>query len=167
MKYKFKMNVSEEDFSEFYKNFIFRSILKTSNIILYSIFLLFLLVSPIVSGDYGYLIYFFVFILIIGLLFLYMRRQGKRLYKNNPDAFNMSYTLTEKDITFQTEEGSSTKFWSEFFSIVEVEGYYFLYLKNKRGLIFVKNQMEEDAISYLVENSTKNMKEKNIKLLEK
>lgn len=161
------MTISKEDFNEFYKNFIFRTILKTSNLIVYSAFLLFLLVTPIVTGDLGYLIYFGVFLVIISLLFLYMKRQGNRLYENNPEAFNMTYTLTEKELTFKTKEGSSSKFYSEFFSIVEVEGYYFLYLKNKRGLIFVKSQMEEDAITYLIEQTTRNMKEKNIRLLQK
>ena len=167
MNHEFKITINETDFMAFYKNYIYRSILSTRNIILYSIFLLFLLVMPIVTNNLQYLMYFGIFMVAIVLLFFMVRRQGKRLYNNNPDAFNMTFTLTEKDITFQTDEGKSTKFWSEFFSVVEEENYYFLYLKNKRGLIFVKNQMTDEQRAFLVTNATATMKEKNIGLQQK
>ncbi len=167
MKYQFKMNVSETDFLEFYNDFLRKSLLKRSNLIIYGVMLITLVIYPILTQEYDFFIYTGLFLVLVGVLFLIMRRQGKKLYDRDPEAYNMNYTLTDKEISFSTDQGSSSKYWSEFYHIIEKEKYIFLYLKNKRGLIFVKESMEQEALDFLIKKSTENMKAKEILLLEK
>jgi hypothetical protein len=167
MKFEFKMDVSQEDFLAFYKNYIRRTVLKTRNIVIYSIFLLFLVVGPLVAQDYELLIYAGLFLVILYVLYIYIDRSGKKIYAKNTHAFDMKYILEEDQLQFVTDEGTGTKLWSEFYSIYEEEKYLFLYLKNKRGLVFVKDQMTKEGVDYLIKKSSASMRSKEIQLLEK
>ena len=95
-------------------------------------------------------------------LYYYMRGQGKRLYNGDPESFNMDYYVDENTLTFSTKEGSSSKMWSEFENLHEVEEFVFIYLKNKRGLIFKREYIGSEAYDFIVERASRDMKSKNV-----
>lgn len=167
MNFKFKMNITEKDFIAFYNNYLMKTVLKKSNIVIYSVFLLFLLVGPLVAKEYSMYTYLGIFLVILLFLYRYLSTSGKKIYAKNAEALDMTYTLTDENLQFESKDGKADKLWSEFFSLFETEEHIYLYLKNKRGLIFVKAKMTEDAIAFLIQKSTEFMRGNNIKRLQK
>jgi hypothetical protein len=160
--YSFKQEVSLKDFQVFYNMHLKRIFFRPMNIIIALVFFVFLLSGPL-FGNPETLIYAIVFVLIVALLFWWMPKNGEKLYSKDPDSFTMDYTLSESNITFQSKDGKSTKLWSEFYSMVETKDFVFIYLKNKRGLIFKKETLGEEATAFLIQKAESVMAKQNIK----
>lgn len=167
MNFKFKMDVTEKDFLVFYKHHLKKTLLKPLSLVIYAIFFIFLVVGPIIAKQYEMYIYLLFFALVITFVVTSISRKGKKVYETNKEAFLMTYNLDDTQIKFSTTKGEAVKLWSEFHTIYEVEGYYFIYLKNKRGLVFVKEQLPLDASNFLIAKAKQNMSPKNINLLDK
>lgn len=161
MEYKFRQELTEDDFLIFYKLYLTKTFMRPLNIVLISIFFVVLLAGPF-FGNFQTLYYAIGLAAFIVGLYFYMKGQGKRLFNSDPESFSMDYYVDENTITFSTKEGSSSKMWSEFESMHEVEEFAFIYLKNKRGLIFKRDYIGSEAYDFIVERATKDMKAKNI-----
>ena len=167
MNFRFKMEVTESDFLVFYKHHLKKTLLKPVSLAIYGIFFLFLLIGPIITKDYTMYIYLGFFMLVMIFVGTSIGRKGKKIYQTNKEAFMMTYSLDDAQIKFSTSQGEAIKLWSEFHSIYEIEGYMFIYLKNKRGLVFVKSKLPEEAQAFLINKAKQNMSPKNLHLLEK
>jgi hypothetical protein len=161
MEYKFRQELTENDFLVFYKLYLTKTFMRPLNIVLISIFFVVLLSGPF-FGNYQTLYYAIGLAVFIAGLYYYMRGQGKRLYNGDPESFNMDYYVDENTLTFSTKEGSSSKMWSEFENLHEVEEFVFIYLKNKRGLIFKRDYVGSEVYDFIVERASRGMKAKNV-----
>lgn len=166
MEFKFRQEVSETDFVIFYNYHIRRTLLRPFNLVLSAMFVLILLAGPF-FGSPETLYYGLGFIAIIVLLYFYMNRQGKKLYQRDPDSFNMDYVINENGLRFESKDGFSEKMWSEFESMVISEEYVYIYLKNKRGLLFKKEICGNEVIDFLTSKGQEVMRPKNIVTLTK
>ncbi len=162
MEYKFSQKVNQEDFLVFYQFHLLSIFKRPMNALLLVILFGFLIVAPIIQQEYTQLYYALGMILFVGLLYIYLKRSGIKMYNRSKDSLDMDYILNDTGLSFNNVDGASKKVWSEFYTLFENRKYIFLFLKNRRGLLFIKNQMEPEVITYLVENATKNMRPRNI-----
>lgn len=167
MEYTFKNKVSEEDFIAFYTHHLKKTMLRPFSVGLYGLFVVFLIVGPILTKDYSMYMYLGFFAIIVLFIVTSISRKGKKLYAQNSEAFQMTYTLKDDSLLFVTSQGQNEKLWSEFHTIYETEAYLFIYLKNKRGLMFVKSNMTEDMIQFLISKCKSVMSPKNLHLQQK
>lgn len=163
--YKFKNKVSEEDFLAFYKHYLKKTMFKPLSIGIYGVFLLFMLIGPIITRDYTMYMYLAFFVLITFFVFTSIPRKARKLYESNKDSFQLTYTMKEDVLQFEASQGKNEKLWSEFHTLYETQDHYFIYLKNKRGLIFTKSSMNEENMTFLIDKCKSVLTEKNIHLL--
>lgn len=161
MEYKFKQDITEEDFLVFYQLYFRKTFMRPLNVFLIAIFFIVLIAGPFFGSPQTLYYAIGLAVFLVGTYF-YMKRAGKKMYNRNPDGFKMNYFVDETGVSFATDEGSSSKMWSEFENLHEVEEFVFIYLKNKRGLIFKRDYIGEEAYNYIIEQASKNMKSKNI-----
>lgn len=161
MEFKFRQELTEEDFLVFYKLYLTKNFMRPLNIVLISIFFIVLLLGPF-FGNPQTAYYALALAVFIVAMYFYMSRQGKKLYNKDPESFHMDYFVDDNTITFSSKDGSSSKMWSEFEHLQEVQEFVFIYLKNKRGLIFKRDYIGEDAYNYVIERASRDMKKKNI-----
>lgn len=169
MDYEFKQNVTKEDYVAFVTNHIKKSFLKVSNILLFTISIGYLIVSPFILDEQDFTFLYIglaIVALLIGMVF-FVRRNAGKTYDKNPNAFDMAYRADDEGLTYIVPEGEIQKNWNEFYSVNETEEYLYLYVNKNSGLLFVKSQINQDIVRFIIENATKNMKPKHIKLLKK
>ena len=161
MKYNFRQELTEEDFLVFYKLYLTKNFMRPLNIVLVSIFFIVLLAGPFFGSPQTAYYAIGLAVFIVGMYF-YMSRQGKKMYNRDPESFHMDYYLDENNVTFTSKDGSSSKMWSEFENLHEVKDFVFIYLKNKRGLIFKRDYIGEEAYNYIIERASRDMKKRNV-----
>jgi hypothetical protein len=169
MNYEFTQKVSKEDYIAFVTNHIKISFFKLSNILLFTISIGYLMISPFVLGtdDFTFLFIGLGIILLLGMMMFYVRKNAGKTYDKNPNAFDMTYKITEENLVYIVPEGDITRKWDEFYSINETEGYLYLYVNKNSGLVFVKSQVNREIIDFIIRNASKTMKPKRVKLLKK
>lgn len=163
--YTFKNKVSEEDFLAFYKHYLKKTMLKPLSVGIYSVFLLFLLIGPIITKDYSMYMYFGFFAMITLFVVTSIPRKARKLYEHNKESFQLTYTFKKEALKFESPQGKNEKLWSEFHTLYETKDHYFIYLKNKRGLVFTKSCMNEDQVRFLLEQCKSVLTERNLHLL--
>lgn len=161
MEYKFKQDLTEEDFLVFYQLYFKKTFMRPLNIVLVSVFLVVLLLGPFFNNPQTLYYAVGLVVFLFGTYF-YMGRQGKKMYNRDPESFRMEYVVNEDFVSFTSKEGSSSKMWSEFENLHEVEDFVFVYLKNKRGLIFKREYTGVEAYNFIIERASRDMKSKNI-----
>lgn len=169
MNYEFKQTVTREDYIAFVTNHIKKSFLKVSNILLFTISIGYLIVSPFILDEQDFTFLYIglaIVALLVGMVF-FVRRNAGKTFDKNPNAFDMAYKADDAGLTYIVPEGEIQKNWNEFYSIHETEDYLYLYVNKNSGLLFVKSQINHDILQFVTANATKNMKAKHIKLLKK
>lgn len=169
MNTEFTQNVTKEDYVAFVTNHIKKTFLKVPNLLLFTISIGYLVLSPFILEDQDFTFMFVglaIVVLIFGMVF-FVKNRAAKTFDENPDAFRMSYRVTEESLTYIVTDGEIEKKWEEFYSINESQNYLYLYVNKNSGLLFVKSQINSDILRYIVDNSTKNMNPKHIKLLKK
>lgn len=169
MEYEFSQKVSRDDYIAFVTNHIKKSFLKLSNILLFTISIGYLVISPFVLGEQDFT-FMYIGLGIVALLtamVFYVRKNAGKTYDRNPDAFDMTYRLDEEKLTYIVPEGEIEKPWEEFHSLYETEDYLYLYVNKNSGLVFVKSQVTSEQLAFIIGHGKVNMKPKHIKLLKK
>jgi low affinity Fe/Cu permease len=161
MEYKFNQKLTEEDFLVFYRLYFKKTFMRPLNVVIVTIFFIVLLMGPFFGSPQTayYAIGLAVFLV---AMYFYMGNQGKKLYNRDPESFKMDYVVNEDTITFSSEHGSSSKMWSEFARLHEVEEFVFIYLKNNRGLIFKRAYVGNEAFNFIIDRASRDIKQKNI-----
>ena len=170
MEYKFKQEVSKEDYVSFVTNHMKQSFLKPVNIVLFTVSIGYLMISPfLMSADERNYTFTFIgigLILLLGALVVFSKKAAERQYDKAQGSFDMEYEITDDALVYIIQEGNVSKQWYEFYSVTENENYLYVYVNKQRGMLIIKRAISSDALNFLKTKLRENLKPKRVKLLD-
>ncbi len=166
MEYEFTQKWTKEDYVAFATNHLLLSFLKKKNLILYTVSIGYLLITPVFTDRWEF---FFVG---IGLIFLFMgyilmaRKIAGKGYEKNKDSFSIKFVLNETGLVYETQDGTVEETWEKFITVIENEKYFFMYFAANKGFLIAKRDLSEDMIR-MIRNGLREhvVNQKRIKLL--
>ena len=169
MEYKFTQEISREDYVSFVVNHMKYSFLKPFNIILFTVSIGYLMVSPFLmqTGERNYT---FTFIgiglmVVLGALMVFAKRSAGKQYDKTGGEFKMTYEITDDALVYKVAEGDVTKQWNEFYSAMETEDYLYVYVNKQRGMVIVKRSISDAMVRFIKEKLAANLKPKRLRLM--
>lgn len=166
MEFQFHQHVERDDYVAFVTNHLKQSMFRPFNVVLYVFAFGYFMISPFILEDTP-MTYFFLglgFIAITVAMVFVARRNARKTYDNNPEQFEMDYLLTDEGLTYLLGEGQLEKKWYEIFSARETAEYLFIYVNKNSGMVVVKRDVPSDALRFLKQKLTENVKK--LKLLQ-
>lgn len=167
MDYRFDQKVAKEDYLAFVTNHIKSSFFKPFNLVLFVVSIGYLSISPFVLGtaDFTFLyIAVGIIVLLLGMVF-FVRRRAEKEYDAKPDSFNMTYEVNDEGLKYITKDGELEKKWIDFYSAKETELYIYLYINKNSGLVFIKEQMQSEAVALVLGKIRNHIPAQRAKLL--
>lgn len=166
MEYQFSQKWTKEDYVAFATNHLLLNFLKLHNIILYSVSISYLLLTPLFTESYSFFFIGLGLILVMGGYILIARRSAGKGYERNKENLSISFTLNESGLIYETKDGVVTEEWNKFINVKETEKYFFMYFSANKGFLLAKRDLSEDMIN-MIRNSLKEhvVNLKKIKLL--
>lgn len=169
MEYKFRQNLTKEDYVAFVSNHLRQGLLRPFNVILFIVCIGYLLASPFLPGNEGNYSFMLIAVGLVGVLaamiMLSKRSAGKR-YESVKEEFNVEFTVTEEKMVYQLhDERFLEKPWNEFHSVYERGDYIYLYVQKNQGLVCVTRGVNQDIIRFIKKQITDNVNPKKVKLL--
>ncbi|MCF7926451.1 MAG: YcxB family protein [Candidatus Izimaplasma sp.] len=167
MEYEFNQTVEEEDYVAFVNNHLKSTFFKPFNLVLFIVSIGYLIISPFVTGEQDFTFLYIgigIIVLLVGMV-IFVRRNAKKQYQKNPGLFRMKYVVDDTYLYYKISEGDIKKEWKDFYSINETENYLYLYLNKNNGVVFVKNQINNDIIRFIKQKAKENITDKRVKLL--
>jgi len=169
MEYEFTQTWSQEDYVAFAKNHMLSAIFKVSNIILFTVSIGYLLITPIISG--GDFLFFFLGIgvlAMISLFLVYAINNSKKTYEKNKHLMTIDFVVNDEGLTYKTKEGELTKPWNEFYSFKETKDHFFIYFNKQNGLLLAKRDFSYELQSFIVKQINDHLVDKRkIKILKR
>ena len=170
MDYRFKQEVSKEDYVSFVTNHMKRSFLKPANIILFTISIGYLMVSPFLmaSEDRNYTFTFIgVGLLLLSVALVYFsKKAAEKQYDRSETGFDMEYEINEDGLVYIVQDGRVEKKWYEFYSVNENEDYLYLYVNKQRGMLIIKRFLNQDALNLIKNKLRETLKPRRVKLID-
>lgn len=169
MEYKFKQEVSKEDYVSFVTNHMKQSFLRPVNIILFTISIGYLMVSPfLMEGERNYTFTFIGLglILLLGGLVIFSKKAAERQYDKQQGSFDMEYEITDDALVYIIQEGNMAKQWYEFYSVRENEDYLYVYVNKQRGMLIIKRYISAEALAFIKTKLRENLKPNRVKLID-
>jgi len=166
MEYNFTQKWTKEDYVAFAVNHLLQNFLKTRNLILYTISIGYLIITPLLTGRWEF---FYVgiglILLVVGYLFM-AKRSASKGYDRNKDSLNIEFTVNESCLKYETGEGTITENWENFIYVKETEKHFFMYFAAHKGFLLAKRDLSEDIIQ-MIRRGLKDhvVNQKRIKLL--
>ena len=153
MEYNLTQTWTKEDYVAFAMNHTMASVFKLSNIILFTVSIGYLTITPLVTGgDYTFF-YLGIGVLVLLLFFLLLTRVGaKRAYEKNKELMTIHFRINEEGITYLNENGELLKPWNEFYSFKETKDYYFMYFSKHKGMLLAKREVSEELGKFIIDN---------------
>jgi len=148
MEFNFTQEVTKEEYLAFYRYHILKKFYSPVKIIAVVFFFLILFSGPF-YGQWTMLYAGLALLAFIVFMIFKIKNTGGKIYDQDPESFQYEYVLTDVTCSFSTKDGKSTKMWSEFVFLFEDEQYVFIYTKQNRGLMFVKEKMEEEVVAFI------------------
>ena len=146
MEYEFTQKWTKEDYVAFATNHLLMNFLKTRNLILYTVSIGYLLITPLLMERWEF---FFVgvglIVLFIGYLFM-AKRSAAKGYERNKDSLSIKFTLNDSGLIYDTPDGLVTEKWNQFIYVKETEVYFFMYFAANKGFLIAKRDLNEDMI---------------------
>ncbi len=167
MEYKFTQTWSKEDYIAFSMNHMFMSVFKLSNIILFTLSIGYLIITPLITGgDYTFL-YMGVAIFLFLIAFMLFAKVGAaRAYEKNKDLMTINFLVNEKGITYLNNNGELLKPWNEFYSFTETNEYFFMYFSKHKGMLLAKRDLSSELQQFVIAQVKQHMvNQKRLKLL--
>ena len=167
MEYKFTQTWTKEDYIAFSMNHMFMSVFKLSNIILFTLSIGYLIITPLVTGgDYTFL-YLGVAIFLFLIAFLLFAKIGAGgAYEKNKDLMTINFLINEAGITYLNNNGELLKPWLEFYSFTETDEYFFMYFSKHKGMLLAKRELSDELQKYIITQVKSHMvNQKRLKLL--
>ncbi len=166
MEYKFTQNWTKEDYVAFAVNHLLQNFLKTRNLILYTVSIGYLILTPLLTQRWEF---FYVgiglIVLFIGYLFM-AKRSAAKGYDRNKESLSIEFTLNESGLMYETGEGIVTENWQNFTYVKETEKHFFMYFAAHKGFLLAKRDLSEDMIIMIRRGlQTHVVNQKRIKLL--
>lgn len=168
MNYEFKQVWTKEDYVAFATNHLLINFMKLQNIILYSLSIGYLLITPVLTGKFTF---FYIGIGLLVMMVFYVmfaRRMAGKNYEKNKDLLSISFELNEEGLTYITKEGKMTEPWNEFYSVKETKDYFFMYFTPQKGFLLAKRDLSNTNKQYICKKLEEHMTNKRrLKLLKK
>lgn len=166
MEYEFTQKWTKEDYVAFATNHLLQNFLKTRNLVLYTVSIGYLLITPILTERWEF---FYVGLgliaLFVGYLFMAKRSSAKG-YERNKESLSIQFILNEKGLTYKTPEGKITEEWDKFVYVKETEKHFFMYFAAHKGFLLAKRDLNEDMITMIRKGLLEHaLNQKRIKLL--
>ena len=169
MEYNFTQQVTKEDYVAFVNNHMKMSFLKPLNISLFIVSIGYLTISPfLMPVEERSYTFTFIGIGIVFLLFgmiLFAKKNAGKQYDKASGQFKMSYMVNDEGLTYKVAEGNIEKKWFEFYSASETKEFLYVYVNKNSGMVIVKRDVNEQAVSFIKEQLSKNVKSKRINFL--
>ncbi len=165
MEYEFTQTWTKEDYVAFSTNHMMISVFKLTNVILFTVSIGYLIVTPLFTGDFTFFFMGIAVFMFMVFFLLYTRYSAKRSYDRNIDLMTINFRLNEDGITYLNKEGELLRYWKDFFSFKETPLYFFIYFNRNNGMLLAKRDFSEEMTKYVIDNVTKNVDAKRIKLL--
>jgi hypothetical protein len=144
MEYEFTQKWTKEDYVAFATNHLLLNFLKTKNIILYTVSIGYLLMTPLIIERWEF---FYVgiglVVLFTGYLFMARKSAGKG-YEKNKESLGIKFTLNDSGLIYETPEGIVTENWNQFINVKETEKHFFMYFAANKGFLIAKRDLSED-----------------------
>ena len=144
MEYEFTQKWTKEDYVAFATNHLLLNFLKTKNLILYSVSIGYLLVTPVFVGRWEFFFVGVGLIVLFGAYLLMAKRSAGKGYERNKDSLSIKFTLNDTGLIYETPDGKVTENWEKFTSVKETETYFFMYFAANKGFLIAKRDLSED-----------------------
>ena len=166
MEYKFSQKWTEEDYVTFAMNHLLLSFFKKQNIILYTLSIGYLLLTPVLTDRWEFFFVGVGLLLLLGGYLIMARRAAVKGYQRNKDSLSIDFTLNDKGLIYKTADGEITDTWEQFYSVKETEKYFFMYFAAQKGFVVAKRDLTEEMILFIRKNLLEHVvNQKRIKLL--
>ncbi len=153
MEYKFTQTWTKEDYVAFAMNHMYMSVFKLSNVILFTVSIGYLIITPLVTGgDYTFFylgIGIFLFLLIF---MLYAKVGAKKAYEKNIDLMTINFLINDEGITYLNNNGELLNQWNSFYSFKETEDYFFMYFSKHKGMLLAKREISNELQKFIINN---------------
>lgn len=169
MDYRFKQEVTKEDYVSFVTNHMKRSFVKPVNIILFTVSIGYLMVSPfLMPAEERSFTFTFIgiglLVLLTGLV-IFSKKAAEKQYDRSNGGFDMEYEITEDGLVYIVGEGTIEKKWYEFYSVNENEDYLYIYVNKQRGMLIIKRAITEEALQFIKTKLQESLKANRIKFI--
>lgn len=169
MEYKFTQDISREDYVSFVVNHMKYSFLKPANIVLFTLSIGYLTVSPFLmqveDRNYTFTFIGIGLIFVLAGLMMFAKRNAGKQYDKTGGEFKMTYEITDDALVYKVAEGDVTKQWYEFYSAMETEDYLYIYVNKQRGMVILKRALSDDMVRFIKEKLADNLKPRRLRLL--
>ncbi|AIO19224.1 hypothetical protein KQ51_01347 [Candidatus Izimaplasma bacterium HR1] len=170
MDYKFKQDVSKDDYVSFVTNHMKQSFIKPLNVILFTVSIGYLMISPFLMAaeDRNYTFTFIgvgLMLLLVALV-IFSKKAAERQYDKSEGGFSMEYEITDDALIYIVNEGNISKQWYEFYSVNENEDYLYVYVNKQRGMLIIKSALSGDALRFIKDKLRANIKPRKVKLID-
>lgn len=166
MEYKFSQKWTKEDYVTFATNHLLLSFLKKQNIVLYSLSIGYLLITPFLTDRWEFFYVGVGLIFLLGGYVLLAKRAAVKGYERNKESLSINFTLNDEGFSYETTDGKITDNWEKFYSVRETEKYFFMYFAAQKGFILAKRDLTEEMIKFIRRNLLEHViNQKRIKLL--
>lgn len=169
MDYKFKQEVNQDDYVSFVTNHMKQSFLKPVNIVLFTVSIGYLMVSPfLMAADERNYTFTFIglgLVLLLVALAAFSKKAAERQYLKSGGNFDMEYEITDEALVYIVSEGKIAKNWSEFYSVSENDDYLYVYVNKQRGMLIIKRAITSDALDFIKNKLQENLKPNRVKFL--
>lgn len=167
MKYEINQTLTKEDYMAYVTNQLYNYFFRPFNVIIFSVILVYLLIVPFFTQNYGFMLIALGAILLNVLLIVYTRHRAKKFFEKNQDLISMNLVLEDQELVYKNIDGNLSKKWFEFDNVKETEDYIFLNVNRQSGLIIVKRELSVEAKQFLLEKVSASLPAKKVKLLNK
>jgi len=151
MEYKFTQTWTKEDYIAFSMNHMFVSVFKLSNVILFTLSIGYLVITPLVTGGDFTFLYLGVAIFLFLIAFLLFAKVGAgRAYEKNKELMTINFLINEAGITYLNNNGELLKPWTDFYSFTETDEYFFMYFSKHKGMLLAKRELSTELQRYVI-----------------
>ena len=166
MEYQFTQKWTKEDYVAFATNHLLLNFLKIQNIILYSVSITYLLITPLLTGNWAFHFVGLGLIAILGGYVLMARRSAEKGYERNKESLSIDFILNDTGLIYETKDGKVTENWEQFSSVKETEKYFFMYFAANKGFLLAKRDLNDEMILFIRNNLLQHVvNQKKLKLL--
>lgn len=167
MEYKFKQELTREDYMAFVSNHLRQGLLRPFNVALFIVCIGYLLISPFLPGNEGNFMFMYIALGLVAILVLmvfFSKRSAGKRYESVKDEFKVNFTVTEERLLYELNDGRLLdKGWNEFYSCYERGDYLYLYLNKNSGLVIVLRNLDASIIAFVKQQLTQNLNPKKVR----
>lgn len=168
MNYTFTQKVEKDDYVSFVVNHMKYSFYKPLNIVLFTVSIGYLMVSPFLmpadERNYTFTLIGVGLILLLIALTWFAKRGAEKQYDRGGGAFEMTYEITDESLIYKVDEGEISKNWNEFYSAMETDNYIYIYVNKQRGMVILKKAISGDMMDFIKGKLVENLKPRRLKL---